>query len=78
MRVDAGQPSEIDVAAWTAPIPIEIRVSGAHVFTLELHDSSDRVVLSADGTPLGDSVTLELVAPTTCPELMPADSGPAG
>lgn len=67
LHVDPSSDSST-IATWTAPITVDDPLApGAHVFAIELHDSSDRVLLNAENTAIGETVTVNFVAPATCP-----------
>ena len=76
LRVVASDGSEVDIATTSSPITVTgVAQPGTHDFALELHDASDAVLHRADGSLVGDEVSVELLPPGDCPTDGQGDAG---
>ncbi len=76
LRVVASDGTEVDIATASSPITVNgVTQPGTYDFVLELHDASDAVLHRADGAAVGDTVSVELLAPDNCPASGQGDAG---
>ena len=76
LRVVTSDGSEVDIATASSPITVTgVAQPGSYDFTIELHDASDAVLHRADGTLVGDEVSVELLPPGECPTDGQGDAG---
>ncbi len=67
LRIDAGEEDEIVIPSRSGWITVDEPLDpGTHTVSIELHDAYDRVFLQSDNTPIGDQISLDLVAPASC------------
>lgn len=76
LRVVASDGTEVNIATASSPITIEgVTQPGSYDIKLELHDAADTVLHWADGSVVGDEVSVELLAPDNCPASGQGDAG---